>query len=264
MSGKKVKVAPPRVGDIVRIDLRYPRSMKDGSPFNAKVTKIWQQDDNIISYERLDGVFDKFPTCNILYITEFVERAPYLCTPEPRENIYKAHERGYSVRIGGRRMSWFQELVKEALAGVDHIDLRYPLHIERATRLYHAAACPGKVEPTDVHQMHPAQIEVRWKTFSRWVRRNAQRLIESKSEALGLRKANKKRQDDDLRSTIEADMDFMEAEFERNREERESMLDDEQTMYADAYDAPIRHTRPNIDRDHLHAHESDALTQYRG
>lgn len=205
---KKAKPLRIKPGDIVLIDTTGA-SNRGTFPATISEINLNMSGQTIVTYGRLDGVDDSFMHCGISLVKKIIKAAPYVCVPQLRVNIYAGQPFFWNYyQRGGLRMGDFQSLIKKALAGVTHIDLKYDLHPTRPWELYKRASWPGKVETTLPGYGWGKNMTVRWKAFSWWVHQNAHRLILSKSEDLARRAAFKKRADDDLRDAIETDMEL--------------------------------------------------------
>lgn len=214
---KQSKPLPVRAGDIVLIE-----KATNHVAFEATVVSVTMNGcgQSIVRYDRLSGVKDAFPLCNVSLVASIIKAAPYVHEVRARVNIF-AGQYHYAFRpeIGsGLRVGDFESLVTRALASITHVDLERDLHDTRPWELYERAGWPGRVEnaPGAFYSWNK-KLTVRWKVFQPWVRKNATRLILSKSEDLARRAAHKARMDADLHDAIGADMDA-ELELETDRE----------------------------------------------
>lgn len=207
---KQLKV---RVGDVVQIGpSRYAPHLGE---FQAEVLKLSENSigQTIITFKQLDGVDTHHPLCNISLVTKIIKAVPHVSVWQPQINVFRGDYQT-TTRDGGYQIGSLMSLTMLALSKVKHVDILRPVHQGRLEYLFEQASWPGMKDTFDYTTCVSAGdlMRVQWKIFKHWARKNAARLIKTKSEVRASKLAFKKVIDNDLRGAILADMD--EEDFE--------------------------------------------------
>lgn len=206
---KSKKALPVKVGDVVEITL--PHTGGDRSkPFAAKVLEMQENMSAclIIRYKRSVPVNDDFDLCNVDFVTEILEAAPYEMVPQPKVNIFSGRRYCGTRKINRRlRAGSFIDLVHRALADVRHVELKQWLIEDRAEALFEKHACPGKVSPAPNMEVAEWETCVNWKVFRSWVHANALKLIANRAEYVAQIRADEKRDWEEAMNDMDDVMD---------------------------------------------------------